>query len=505
MAEKINNKESTSENYSEMIPSDTDREGEVVNVTTETKESDSFELLVPEGESVPEMTLLLIGSTGMGKSTLGNYLIDPSEEHTNPGLRQTFKTAESNQPETKHIQVASVKAYKNMKVMDTPGLNDDHQFDIYHMAMLVGKLQQFQRITSCAIVIKFQTKIDAQFCSTIRYYSKLLPQLFENNVFIVMTDFQEGETAHKRRQRMGIDVKKNTKTIVREIRKLANMMYNPTVFRIDCLPIDDESSQYNANVRSCILDYVFTRQTSIDVTNLKVCKSDYVKQKDEAAIAVLNGNLEGYTERLIEMEKGAEELVRDIESDFAQLNKNEESLTRKKIRLRQLNTEDLVTIKQYNFSHEWSISKDIHHIDYLSEKPIKDVEEWSQGNVEWEVHVNTDDNRVTGKLTIYPFRRSFASLAIKTFRKLENQRDIVRLETDISDLKANIEKLSAQLKERQEESGVYAAEVEALNQKIISLNKEKEKYFTDYMTLEEAIERANSYGISDLENSLPSH
>lgn len=46
--------------------------------------------------SSKNVTVLLIGSTGNGKSTLGNYLLDPERRV------KFFKTAKANKPETQN-------------------------------------------------------------------------------------------------------------------------------------------------------------------------------------------------------------------------------------------------------------------------------------------------------------------------------------------------------------------------------------------------------------------
>ena len=48
------------------------------------------------------MAVLLVGSIGNGKSTLGNFLLNPHEDHIF-GKKQTFKTAQTSRPETQHV------------------------------------------------------------------------------------------------------------------------------------------------------------------------------------------------------------------------------------------------------------------------------------------------------------------------------------------------------------------------------------------------------------------
>ena len=81
------------------------------------------------------MAVLLVGSTGNGKSTLGNFLLNPHEDH-NFGKKQTFKTAQTLRPETRHVlsQKAKIKlangSAHTWTIVDTPGLNESDEKDL---------------------------------------------------------------------------------------------------------------------------------------------------------------------------------------------------------------------------------------------------------------------------------------------------------------------------------------------------------------------------------------
>ena len=116
----------------------------------------------------------------MGKSTFGNYLLDPEEKHMYD--RQTFAAATNNRPKTQDVKVAS-KHFPiegrnvELKLIDTPGLNESAAKDLSHMIDIIKKLNECEEIRAFILVVKFSAKIDAQYRATMEYYSKLLPGL----------------------------------------------------------------------------------------------------------------------------------------------------------------------------------------------------------------------------------------------------------------------------------------------------------------------------------------
>ena len=199
-----------------------------------------------------EATVLLIGSTGMGKSTLGNYLLD----------QVCFATAKDNKPKTQNIQSqngvfncngAAVEdlQYSSVKftVIDTPGLNESDAADLKHMIGIVEKLEKQSEITACILVVKFNAKIDAQYRKTIEYYSRLLPSLFEKNVFVVMTNFAMDPRSVAMRRNQGINIDIIIENTAIEVARSAHLNdENPMVFHLDCLPFTSDEAEYSEDV-----------------------------------------------------------------------------------------------------------------------------------------------------------------------------------------------------------------------------------------------------------------
>ena len=219
----------------------------------------------------------------MGKSTLGNFLLDPDERHMFD--MQTFAAATNNKPMTQEVRAVTRKVHiegsrhETLTIIDTPGLNESAEKDSSHMIQIIDKLSEFGKIRACILVIKFNAKIDAKYKATIHYYSQLLPGLFDRNVIIVMTNFATDGHSERMRRRQGIDVAKMKENTIMELRQCSNsqLTYSPQLFMIDCLPRDTEM-ETSLTVRTAIIDFIFETLTPVSVTDKMVAKTDHAER-----------------------------------------------------------------------------------------------------------------------------------------------------------------------------------------------------------------------------------
>mmetsp|Transcript_38542 Transcript_38542/g.53675 ORF Transcript_38542/g.53675 Transcript_38542/m.53675 type:complete len:513 (-) Transcript_38542:26-1564(-) len=167
-------------------------------------------LLQPE-LTKKRVTLLLLGSTGHGKSSFGNYLynlclrrekcsakfwrrVTPIE-----GKEKIFETAPVGvlcEPCTKKCLIEEwCVGNLTVRIADTPGLNEkDKHNDLENMKNVFGILQELGEVNCVLYCQTWDQKADKQTEETLKYYRLLLGPLFDvSQVLCVMTKFKNDD------------------------------------------------------------------------------------------------------------------------------------------------------------------------------------------------------------------------------------------------------------------------------------------------------------------------
>ena len=450
------------------------------------------------------MAILLIGSTGNGKSCLGNFLINPADDHI--WQQPTFATATTNMPETDDVQEAlsSIKLPDcdagdfSFRVIDTPGLNDkDVKVDLRHMIGLIEALQKVELIHACILVVKFESKIDAQYVSTVQYYSKLLPSLFEKNVIVVMTAYSTDDRSVKIRERKCIntdEVKKNTLKVIFENGCLA---YEPMLFLVDSLPYDKEERQLNLKERVTILQYINSLMP-VELDSSKIAKTHYIQQNDQETIKKYEGEITGYNERLKQTQEQHATKLQAIEETEKEITDLRYKLQNLKEEKDELNSNDPAVVKTWSFSEPWKFLRRV-ELEFKMCVPYRDVSisRWDNGKCTWEQWKETQDEDgatlVSGKVVGSFMRGVYVSVTITTAKKYKYASRIVDLmnridlgEKEEQNIKKKLQDIVSGAQECDEEVKLLRTYIEEKRQLIEKLNSE-------WMTLEEARRKLAEY------------
>lgn len=433
------------------------------------------------------MAILLIGSTGSGKSSLGNFLLDPSDE--NLFDKQCFKVAKANMPETQHVSKLPCHFEgTDYFLIDTPGLNESDSQDLKHMIQIVESVQAANTVMACILVVKFNAKIDAQYKTTVQYYKKLLPSLFERNVIIVMTDFATDDRSVMMRERQRLDVEQIKRNVVREIVNSGSLEYDPLLFTVDCLPVGDEERELNLNVRSAIFSKVAS-QIPILSKNIMVAKTAYLKNEDQKIIKSCEGENTGYRKRLEQMDQKLAEALQKIHRKKDDISEQEKTLSALKDDLRYKDSSESVVIGTWSVSTEWKFFKSLSKsFEKTTSCEIQSIDKWKKGSCKWKDFEETKygvKGRVEGKF----MRGIYAGLTLYASRRKRYEAEISSLNRQINEVEKHKQSLVEYLDEIRVHHGEYEKEIKELEDFIEKNEIRIKNHRSDYMTLEVARKR----------------
>ena len=458
------------------------------------------------------LNLLLIGSTGMGKSSLGNFLLDSapaaSDDDESPyvawpppggDLRkeggQKFRTSRANEPETTAVQIASNSETRHrLTVIDTPGLNESAVKDLSHMIDIVKVVKSQGSITACILCVKFDAKIDAQYRATIAYYAKLLPNLFEKNVVIVVTNFLCNDDAMRMREIQGIDVAAIVRNIVHEVMKLADLRAEPPVFLIDSVPLYKKDLPRSERDRKSILDYIQTLDP-IPIKDMTVAKTTELKNHDKMEIERLEGQVSGYNVRLQEVNQAAAKVLIEIEQKEKKVAAIHAKLQQIKRELRDKDSEVLVPSQSWNLTNSWKwFQWQSESFSLSSSWPIAKYNRWDNGHLEW-VEFSLDEKNGTahGKVQGEWFRGLYVSLTLLTEKRVMHKEEITRLNKERKSYEKSLEQSTSALDKYKRKHSKHSEEIDLLNIYMQEQNENKEHLTADYMTIDEACEKLEQF------------
>ena len=441
------------------------------------------------------MSVLLIGSTGMGKSTFGNYLLDPDEKHMFDN--QTFATATDNKPMTQEVKAVNMRLTTqggrkvDFQLIDTPGLNESAIKDLSHMIAIIKKLKESGEIRACILVVKFNAKIDAQYRATIEYYSKLLPGLFDKNVIIVMTDYATDERSEALRKRQHIDVEQVIRNTILELGQCSNQQitYSPQLFTIDCLPLGNDEIEMSRNVRKAILNYIF-HLAPIRVKNQLVAKTDYVKQKDAEETQRVEGEINGYNERLKEVHVNSKKALDDIRQKEREITKIESKVKDLEGQLQMKDTAEDVVIERMSIEKRWKLFRrytEDFNIGSLPHKITKH-DTWTNGRCEFK-DIHQTPETVKGKVEGEFMRGIYASVTAYTENRIKYAKEIQDWKGKLEEENTKLTECKEERDKYREENKKYKEEIELLLTYIDERRVAAAKFRSDLMTIEEAMAR----------------
>ena len=445
------------------------------------------------------MSVLLIGSTGMGKSTFGNFLFDPDSD------QEIFMSAKDNKPMTQYVQIESKRIAVQspncedfeLTIIDTPGLNENAYKDLSHMIKLIKALQRVGKVQACVLVAKFEAKIDAQYKATMEYYSELLPTLFEKNVILVLTGYASDDRSEQIRVKRGIDVEQMKRNIVTELISCSKsqLAYSPVVFTIDCLPLDSEEKELSLHTRTSFLEYIH-QLTPIAVKNIKVAKTAYIKAIDEMKVKELQGEIDVHTEGL-KAHNMRKQSRQEAEIREMKLSEAENSLLSLRSDLEEFDTSDEVIAESWSVDQRSrQVKPFIKHFHIKSPHKITRMAKWTDGQCQFENVIETP-NEVKGTLKAIEVKGLCASLILYTEKRIKNAEEIDVLKKQIEEAQLELEKQKGLQENLDQKFVAHDDQRISLQRRISENRKEIAQYTPNLMSLDDAVIRLNKLRIDE--------
>lgn len=450
------------------------------------------------------MAVLLIGSTGMGKSAFGNFLINPDEDHIFQDKKRTFAVATDNTPMTQEVQIAHKEVLIDftddvvpgtciyLTVIDTPGLNESAEKDLSHMIQIIKKLNEVGKIQACILVVKFNAKIDAQYKATMEYYSKLLPGLFDKNVIIVMTDFARDDRSERFRSKLKIDVDQVKENTISELCKCSNtqLSYSPLIFMLDCLPMDEKEFETSKKIRNTILQYIFQLEP-VKFTDQKVAKTSYLKELDNGRIRELEGQIQGYNTRLQESHQESKDALNETQQKEIEVAKTEAQLMDLQRKHDDFNKDDKVIAQQHSIEKGWKLFCWLtHDVCIDTDCDIIDYNTWTNGKCKFIMFDETSSKRsLRGKVEGEFMRGIYASITANTEKRQKYAKNIMELKAEIEVVTKKREEYEEARVKMQERYQEHIKQIEILQKYIAEKGKEIQDRSMNYLTVDEALAR----------------
>ncbi|CAE7677904.1 IAN7 [Symbiodinium sp. CCMP2592] len=236
-----------------------------------------------------KVNLILVGSTGQGKSTLGNFLMKPDLDHIweENGQQRTFQVGEDRLSCTQHCAV-STSGDGSVTIMDTPGLNESHEKDLGYMINVVKNAHVLGSVHAVILVMKTESRMDQTYKDTVLYYQQLFgADIFAAHLVIVHPDFKESSKKYQDPSK----IQKIMQQSAEDVQNLLGLKAAPSVRCLNSLPETVEELMKQLTERERILQHARANLAAAPLARLRVPKTPAVEAKHEKEKARLEERL----------------------------------------------------------------------------------------------------------------------------------------------------------------------------------------------------------------------
>lgn len=262
---------------------------------------------------------------------------------------------------------------------------------------------------------------------------------------------------------------------------------------MDSFPIKENQRDRSLKTRDAILSFIKGTMTPIEIRDLKVAKTAAVKQRDTEEICGLDGEIHGYNVRLQQMNAKAESALSEYELKQKEKSEVDREIVRLESILKDKDSEVAVVAAEWSLEKEWKFLQwQKEKFDFDSEWEVVQHTTWDNGHLRWK-NVRVSKFHATGTVEGQFMRGLYANVTLKTEKRKKYAKQIADLNAKLKTVRTQSEKFNSYLENYQRQRQEFNDEIQLLKVYINDKNKRKEAISSDYLSVEEAYGRLQSF------------
>ena len=466
---------------------------------------------IPNSKDPTVRNILLIGASQNGKSALGNFLVTGKALDNSPvfgiGDGTVSCTTKWNAASTQwtysylppeilkqrqiHANEETAKKYEKRKlctfnIIDTPGTGDVHtDKEAENMELVYNRLKEMrdkkEKLALALLVVKYPPFLSEELKANINFYKKMLPEVMNLNVYLVITNVEDNEVWLRKQTKGG---QKDPNAIIKEIQnKIQSWLdksYEIPIVTIDSLFDSDTPEEQNAiRVRELLLATCVT-SPGISLNGMRLPKTQKMLEEDKRNIEKLQGMKDGIKQGMALIEVTLSKAADKIAA-FSVLMQSKASLLKQyEEEYKDKNVENLVVIYSERFTDGWHpFSHATQTFDVTTEFPIRD-KRVARGTAEYEIN---KDKHVKGKVYASLWTNLDCTLTLSTFSRYYYEKQITDLRGKIEILKPELESVTREFNDKSGDQRDFKAQLEAYRKQLVDIDKKLEELKLEYIIL----------------------